>query len=135
MIGIERVVYRDIAFTALEDVQALVDADGASVVGRQLLTTDLVGSVSYPRDARTTTQLVRPYVYFRGPGVEFLATHDFRSQFVREVVGAAGGLPHKQWNRWTNVSRDNMFNTFTRLASAFRESTDTRFGFTPRAGM
>lgn len=134
MVGIERVVYRDAEFTVLEDVQVLAGAAGATVVGRRLGVHDLMGRVDYPADARSTTKLVQPYVYLSGPGVEFLSTYHFRSQFVREVVGRAVGLPGRTWNRWVNTSRDNMFATFNRLAPAFRTKTGSRFGFRSRAG-
>lgn len=134
MVGIERVVYRDAEFTVLEDVQALAGAAGATVVGRQLRVDDLMGSVDYPADARSASKLVQPYVYVSGPGVQFLSTHHFRSQFVREVVGVAVGLPGRMWNRWVNTSRDNMFATFNRLAPTFHRGAEPMYGFTPRAG-
>ena len=135
MVGIERIVYRGAEFTALEDLHALIDVDGATVVGRQALTGDLVGPVTYPAAARRATALTQPYVYFAGPGVEFLSTHPFRSQFVREVVGRIAGLPRGTWDRWVNTSRENMFSTFARLSPAFGAAATSRFGFTPRSGI
>lgn len=134
MVGIERVVYRDTEFTALEDLQALAGLDGARVLGRQVQTRDLVGPVNYPADARSSSELSRPYVYFSCQHIEFLSTHHFRSQFVREVVGRAVEMPGRQWDRWVNTSREHMFLTFERLAPAFHARGHAAFGFTPRAG-
>ncbi|HEX6314707.1 MAG TPA: hypothetical protein VFZ73_07605, partial [Gemmatimonadaceae bacterium] len=73
-------------------------------------------------------------VYFSAPGVQFLSSAHFRSQFVREVVGLAVGLPGRSWDRWVNDSRRNMFLTFERLAPAFAATPERAFGFAPRVG-
>lgn len=134
LVGVDRVIWRDHEFTALEDLRALVDADGATVVGRQLSTRDLAHHVDYPAGARTAIQSAPSYVYFSGPGVEFLSTCHFRSQFVREVVGLAVGLQGSAWNRWANTSRSNMFATYARLSSWRWDALGTTYGFAPRSG-
>lgn len=135
MVGIERIIYRGLEFTALEDLQALKDADGAQVVGRQISTDDLPEAVDYPAAARTATGPARSYVYFAGPaGVKFLSMYSLRSQFVREVVALVSDLPPGTWDRRANVSRDNMFKTFAKLSPAFGGSTETDHGFRARAG-
>lgn len=133
MAGIESIAYRDAAFMALEDLQSLLDVRGAKVFGEQLSSTGLKMSGIYPAEAREVTGLVRPYVYFRGPGVEFLTLCSLGSQFVREVVARATGVLDESWNRRTNPDRTNMFATFAVLASAFADSTDVAHGFRPRS--
>ena len=134
MAGVERILYRDLEFTALEDLHALKDAEGAQVIGRQLLTDDLPEAGDYPAAARSATGLTRPYVYFAGPGLRFLSMCSLRSQFAREVVALASGLPPGTWDRRINLSRDNMFATFERLSPVLGESAETDHGFRPRAG-
>lgn len=134
MVGIERITYQGTDFTALEDLQSLINVDGASVIGRQLQCSDLTEHGAYPASTRTATELKRPYVYFRGPGIQFVSPHSFRSQFVREVVSIASSQPPKTWDRRVNTSRSNMFKTFDRLAPAFAHVNDTKYGFKPRVG-
>lgn len=132
MVGIERVTYRGTEFTALEDLRALTGVAGADISGHQLQCADFVNSGPYPAAARTASGLVRPYVYFVGPGVRFISTRSFRSQFVREVVSIAASQPQGAWNRRVHTDRGNMFRTFARLAPAFRESDHAMHGFLAR---
>lgn len=135
MVGIERIIYRDLEFTALEDLQMLIDADGATVVGRQMRTDDLAGAVDYPAAARFKPPLTEPYVYFTGPGLRLFSRCNVGSQFVREIVARASGLPAGTWDRRVNTSRHNMFSTYTQLSSPFRESVAANHGFRSRVGM
>lgn len=113
----------------------------AIVDGRQVLSEHLASDacVAYPADARAAAGPASgtpcPYVYFCGPGIEFVTTHNFGSQFVREVVSLASGLPHGSWDRRVHTSRDNMFATYRRLAAPLRNSAEDTFGFMPRSGM
>lgn len=134
MVGIERITYRGAEFTALEDLQALIQADAAVVSGRQLRCADFTNDGAYPAAARTASGLIRPYVYFRGPGVRFVSTCSFRSQFAREIVSIAMDQPEGRWDRRVYPNRANMFATFTRLAPAFWHAEDTRHGYRARAG-
>ncbi len=132
MVGIERITYRGTGFTALEDLRALTGVDGADVTGRQLQCADFANSGPHPAAARTASGLVRPYVYFVGPGVRFISTRSFRSQFVREVVSVAASQPQGAWDRRVHTDRGNMFKTFARLAPAVRESDHAMHGFLAR---
>lgn len=134
LIGIERVVYRGTEFTAPEDLQWLIGVDGAQVTGRQLRCADFAVGGTYPAAARRESRLTGEYVYFSGPGVRFVSTRGFRSQFVREVVSVLSSHPAGAWDRRVHTSRDNMFDTFDRLAGAFWRSGRARHGFAPRAG-
>jgi len=133
MVGIERILYRGAEFTALEDLHALVNVDGAEVVGDQLRCADLASDDGpYPGAARTASGLVRPYIYFAGPGVRFVSMRSLRSQFVREVVSIAAGQPSGAWDRRVHTSRANMFATFAGLALAFGKLDGGAHGFTAR---
>jgi len=132
MVGIERIIYRQTEFTTAEDLRSLIDVDGAVVVGRQLRCGELPDDGPYPAAARSASGLVRPYVYLSGPGVRFVSTCSFRSQFVREVVARATGLPEGSWDRRVHTDRGNMFETFARLAPAFHSPGDGRHGFRAR---
>lgn len=134
MVGIERIAYRRTEFTALEDLQALIGVDGARVTGRQLRCADFDCDATYPAAARTASGLIRPYVYFVGPGVRFVSTRSFRSQFAREVVSIASAQPQGAWDRRVHTDRANMFETFTRLAPAFGCSDHVAHGFEARVG-
>jgi diadenosine tetraphosphate (Ap4A) HIT family hydrolase len=132
MVGIDRITYRETEFTALEDLQSLIDIDGADITGRQLQCSDLINDGTYPAAARTASGLIRPYVYFAGPGVRFVSTRSFRSQFVREVVSMATSQPPGAWDRRVHTDRSNMFDTFARLAPAFSRYDDAMYKFKPR---
>jgi diadenosine tetraphosphate (Ap4A) HIT family hydrolase len=132
MVGIERIAYRGIEFAALEDLRSLINVDGASVTGHQLQCADLVNDGPYPAAARTASGLIRPYVYFVGPDIRFVSTCGFRSQFVREVVSMAASQDQGSWDRRVHTDRGNMFDTFARLASAFRHSGHATYGFRAR---
>lgn len=133
MAGIERIAYLNAEFTALDDLRDLLDVKGAEVIGAQLRSTDLTMSGVYPAAAREMTGLARPYVYFNGPGVEFLSMRSFRSQFVREVVARVTGLSDGSWDRRARPDRGNMFATFEALAPAFAQWPDGDHGFRVRA--
>lgn len=134
LVGIERITYRGTEFTALEDMQALIHIDGAEVSGRQLQCSDLANDCIYPAAARTASGLIRPYVYFNGPGIQFVSTCSFRSQFVREVVSIAISQPPGAWNRRVHTDRSNMFSTFKHLAGPLLQYNDAMYEFTPRGG-
>jgi diadenosine tetraphosphate (Ap4A) HIT family hydrolase len=135
MAGIERITYRGTEFAALEDLKSLQGAAGARVTGRQLQCADLAAHGTYPASARAVAKLERPYVYFRGPGIQFVSPHSFRSQFVREVVAIAWSQPPGEWDRRrANVSRKSMLATFGRLATAFEQCKSTKYGFRARGG-
>jgi diadenosine tetraphosphate (Ap4A) HIT family hydrolase len=134
MVGIERITYRGVEFTALEDLHALIGVEGAHTTGRQLQCADFDSDAVYPAAARAASGLIRPYVYFAGPGIRFVSTWSFRSQFVREVVSIATSQPQGAWNRRVHIDRSNMFSTFARLAPAFGKSNDAAHGFLPRVG-
>jgi hypothetical protein len=134
MVGIERITYRGAEFTALEDLHALIGVAGAHPTGRQLRCADFSNNVTYPAAARTASGLIRPYVYFAGPGIRFVSTCGFRSQFVREVVSVATSQPEGAWDRRVHTDRSNMFRTFARLAPTFGESNAAAHGFMPRVG-
>jgi diadenosine tetraphosphate (Ap4A) HIT family hydrolase len=134
MIGIDRIAYRGTDFTALEDLQSLIDVDGADITGRQLQCSDFTNDGTYPAAARTASGLIRPYVYFAGPGVRFVSIRSFRSQFVREVVCIATSQPPGAWDRRVHTQRSNMFDTFARLAPAFSQYDDAMYEFKPRGG-
>jgi hypothetical protein len=134
MVGIERIAYRGIEFTAPEDLQSLINVDGTSVTGRQLQCADLVNNGPYPAVARTASGLIRPYVYFVGPGVRFVSTCSFRSQFAREIVSMAASQPQGTWDRRVHTDRSNMFDTYIRLAPAFWQSSYSMYGFEARGG-
>jgi diadenosine tetraphosphate (Ap4A) HIT family hydrolase len=134
MVGIERISYRETEFTALEDLQSLINVAGATVTGRQVRCADLTDNGPYPATARSASGLIRPYVYFAGPGVRFISTCSFRSQFVREVVSRATAQPHGSWDRRVHIDRSNMFATFTRLAPAFRQAGHAMHAFAARGG-
>jgi diadenosine tetraphosphate (Ap4A) HIT family hydrolase len=132
MVGVERIVYRDTEFTALEDLQALIGTDGAAVSGRQLRCQDLTDDGPYPEVARSASGLIHPYIFFAGADIRIVTTCNVRSQFVREVVSKATGQPERSWDRRVHTSRANMFDTFARLAPAFRLSAPPMYGFTAR---
>jgi diadenosine tetraphosphate (Ap4A) HIT family hydrolase len=135
MIGIERITYRHCEFTELEDLQALMNVDGASITGRLLQCSDLVDHGTYPASARTVSELEHPYVYFRGPGIRFVRPCSFRSQFVREVVSIAANQLPGTWDRRVNTSRRNMFESFQRLAPAFSQRKYKMYGYKRRVGV
>ena len=132
MVGIERILYRGAEFTALEDLQALINADGAEIIGRVLKCADLASDGAYPATARTASGLARPYVYFAGPGVRFISMCSLRSQFVREVVSTAAGQSPGVWDRRVHTSRTNMFATFAGLAPGFGKVDVGMHGFRAR---
>jgi diadenosine tetraphosphate (Ap4A) HIT family hydrolase len=132
MIGIEWITYRGIEFTALEDLQSLINVDGVSVTGRQLQCSDFVNNGPYPAAARTASGLIRPYVYFVGPGVRFVSTCSFRSQFAREIVSMAASQPQGTWDRRVHTDRSNMIETFARMVPAFEQSDYAMYGFQAR---
>ena len=132
MAGIECIAYRDAEFAALEDLRHLIDMDGAEVVGEQLRSADLTIDGVYPSAAREMTELAQPYVYFRGPGIEFLSMCSLGSQFVREVVARAIGLADGLWDRRAFPDRTNMFTTFESLSPAFATWPDGEHGFRAR---
>ena len=134
MVGIERITYRGAEFTALEDLHALIGVAGAHLTGDQLQCADFSDEVTYPAAARTASGLIRPYVYFAGPGIRFVSTCGFRSQFVREVVSIATSQAQGAWDRRVHTDRSNMFSTFARLAPAFGEAASAAHGFLPRGG-
>ena len=49
--GIERIVYRDAEFTALEDLRQLLSVDGAQIIGEQVRSADLTMAGVYPSAA------------------------------------------------------------------------------------
>jgi diadenosine tetraphosphate (Ap4A) HIT family hydrolase len=134
MVGVDRITHRGTEFTALEDLQSLINVDGAAITGRQLQCSDLINDATYPAAARTASGLIRPYVYFAGPGVRFVSTCSFRSQFVREVVSMATSQPPGAWDRRVHTDRSNMFDTFARLAPAFSRCDNAMYAFKPRGG-
>jgi diadenosine tetraphosphate (Ap4A) HIT family hydrolase len=132
MVGIERITYRGAEFTALEDLRWLINVDGADITGHQLQCADFTNNGTYPAAARTASGLIRPYVYFVGPGIRFVSTCSFRSQFVREVVSIATSQSHGAWDRRVHTDRSSMFKTFARLAPAFERCDRAMHGFLAR---
>lgn len=134
MVGIECVTFRGATFTALEDLRDLVGRDGAIVKGRQLRSRDFTDHGPYPASARRASGLSCPYVYFVGPGIQFVSTCSLQSQFFREIVAILAGLDDGVWDRRANPDRTNMFKTFHRLAPAFERTYAARRDFRDRFG-
>lgn len=133
MVGVDRLTYRGTIFTSPEDLRALCEHPDAKVEGQLLQWDDLHQEGIYPAAARSATGLSRPYVYFKGAGIEFTSMTSFRSQFVREVVSDVVGLPSGSWNRRVFVHRDNMFDTYRQLIAQFGAVGPGQFGFMARA--
>lgn len=132
MVGVERVTYKNTAFRSAEDMRALYDVPGANVAGRVLRCADLVDAGQYPEAARAQSNLMQPYVYFKGAGVQFTTLVGFGSQFVREVVATVGDRGDQSWDRRAYPVRDHMFTTFSRLVEPFAATCKGAFRYTAR---
>lgn len=132
MVGVGRAIYKNLEFTATEDIRALYGRPGVEVEGRLLRCATLVDDGPYPAAARASSALSHPYVYFSGPGVRFTTLMSFGSQFVREVVAAMTERTDDTWDRRTYPVRDNMFTTFERLVKPFAATAVSDYSYLPR---